>query len=91
MEGSRPFRRGAGDQGKGDYGMPERVSRQWVVERSAPGEPLGRVPIPSALRDGLVTHAVYRPDCMHVGTAPERHCACETDEAVEWELSEHRG
>ena len=91
MEGFRQRRRNTEIPGGADYGMPERVSRQWVVERSAPGEPLGTVPVPSALRNGLVTHAVYRPDCIHVGTALDGHCACEADETVEWELSEHQG
>ena len=44
-----------------DYGLPERVSRQWVVDNTEPGEDLGVVPIPLEHRDGLFTHGDVCP------------------------------
>lgn len=67
-----------------DYGMPRRVTRQWVVENSTEGS-LGTVQIPADRQDGFMSHAEYQPDCPH------EDCRCEDDESVMWELTEFSG
>ena len=68
------------------YGMPERASRQWVIEHSdLAGQTIMKtpdfadVPIPQDRRDGKFTHAAYSVDCDH-----EDVCACSDDDSVEW-------
>ena len=73
------------------FGLPERASRQWIVEHSDKVEGLGVVPIPVDKQDGLVTHAQYMVDCPHFDDDDGEQCSCEEDEAVEWELVEFQG
>ena len=68
------------------FGMPDRVSRQWVIEHS---DLAGRimtktpawveVPIPEGRAGQLFTHACYVVECDH-----EEACACADDNSVEW-------
>lgn len=75
------------------FGMPERASRQWIVENSDKDEGLGVVPIPMEKRDGLVTHARYYPVCEHLDEDGElediEHCS--EDESAMWELESFEG
>jgi hypothetical protein len=73
------------------YGLPEQVTRQWIVMNSGPDEGLGNVPIPTAHRDGLFTHAEYEPACDHLTArlSPDgigEECNCYYDESVPWKL-----
>ena len=68
------------------YGMPERASRQWVIENSDLANRVmlktpdfADVPIPQERRDGKFTHAAYIAYCDH-----EEVCACSDDDSVEW-------
>ena len=90
IEVARMFGMSPGFNGGDNYGLPEKVSRQWIVEHSEEGQ-LGTVPIPAAHRDGLITHAIYWADCDHIGTALDGQCSCETDDSVPWTLSEFEG
>ena len=65
-----------------EYGMPERVTRQWIVENSDKDAGLGVVQIPPAYQDGTCTHAEYWAECEHI----EEPCDCEKDSAVMWRL-----
>ena len=65
-----------------EYGMPERVTRQWIVENSDKDAGLGIVPIPLEYQDGLITHAEYWAECDHI----DEPCDCEEDSAVLWRL-----
>ena len=75
------------EQTVGQFGMPEKVSRQWVVEHSEVDE-LGDVPIPEDRADGLVTHAGYEPDCPH---DVAEDCQCYEDDTVMWSLQTFSG
>ena len=70
-----------------EYGMPERVTRQWVVENSDKDAGLGIVPIPLEHQDGLITHAEYWAECDHI----EETCDCKKNPAVMWRLESFSG
>ncbi len=72
------------------FGLPERASRQWVVENSDKEEGLGVVPIPPDRQDGLVTHARYMVECPHFDDDDE-NCSCKEDETAMWELEAFEG
>ncbi len=65
--------------------MPQRVSRQWIVENSDKDEGLGVVPIPREKQDGFATHVNYMPDCPHL----DETCSCDEDDTVMWELESY--
>ena len=67
------------------YGLPQRVTRQWIAENSEPDE-FGTVPIPSDHQDDLITHATYWPECDHI-----EPCGCHEDDSVMWTLEEFSG
>ena len=67
------------------YGLPERVTRQWIVANSEPDE-FGDVQIPEDRQDGITTHATYWPDYDHIDD-----CDCHQDESVMWTLQEYSG
>lgn len=73
-----------------DYGLPERVTRHWIAANSEKGELMGVVAIPEAHQDGLMTHAVYWPECTCNDDSWE-DCACDLDESVMWTLGEYQG
>ena len=73
--------------GLADYGMPARVTRQWLVENSDKDEWLGIVPIPLESQDGSFTHAEYMAECDHV----EETCDCAEDATVMWRLESFSG
>ena len=74
------------DLGPNDrYGLPERVTRQWIAEHSEPDE-FGTVPIPANSQDDLFTHATYWPECDHI-----EPCGCHEDDSVMWTLEEFSG
>jgi hypothetical protein len=68
------------------FGLPDRVSRQWILEHS---DLAGRimtktpdwveVPIPDGKAGQLFTHAIYVVDCDH-----EDVCACSDDDKIGW-------
>ena len=65
-----------------EYGMPERVTRQWIVENSDKDAGLGIVPILLEHQDGLITHAEYWAECDHI----EETCDCKENPTVMWRL-----
>ena len=67
--------------------MPERVTRQWIVENSDKDAGLGIVSIPLEHQDGPVTHAGYWAECDHI----EETCDCEENPAVMWRLESLSG
>ena len=72
--------------GPGDrYGLPERATRQWIVENSEPDE-FETVQIPGDRQDGLTTHATYWPDWDDI-----EDCSCHEDESVMRTLQEYSG
>ena len=79
------------DLAPNSYGMPQRVSRQWIVDNSEKDEGLGAVPIPMERQDELITHAIYYPECPHFDLDFDESCSCEEDDAVMWELAEFQG
>lgn len=72
------------------FGLPERVSRQWLLDRKDHDELLGTIAIPVELQDGFVTHATYSVDCQCDDILGES-CRCEEDDSIEWELAEYSG
>ena len=73
-----------------NFGLPERVTRQWLLERKELDEPLGTIAIPEEMQDGSTTHATYFVDCQcedYLGVS----CNCEDDDSIEWELAEFSG
>lgn len=73
------------------FGMPERVSRLWILERSnlagrimtkTPEDAV--VPIVDGRGGKLFTHALYIVDCEH-----EDVCGCSDDDAVPWMFVEY--
>ena len=71
---------------KSTFGLPEKVSRQWIEQHSDMNEGLGIVSIPADQQDGFFTHAEYVAVCEH-----EDECQCEDDPAVMWELESYSG
>ena len=68
-----------------NYGLPQRVTRQWIAENSEPEE-FGTIRIPEDQQDGLMTHATYWPDYDHI-----EDCDCDKDESIMWTLQEYSG
>ena len=72
------------------FGLPDRVSRQWILEHS---DLAGRimtktpdwveVPIPEGRAGKLFTHAIYVVDCDH-----DDACVCSDDAKIAWEFVE---
>ena len=73
------------------YGMPDRVSRQWVFEHSGWADRVfvktpdwAELPIPEDRRDIAFSHAVYVVNCDH-----DDYCTCSDDDSVEWGFVEY--
>ena len=73
------------------HGMPERVTRQWVIEHSGWADRVfiktpdwAEVPIPEDRRDDDATHAIYLVGCDH-----EDFCTCSDDDSLEWTFVEY--
>lgn len=73
------------------FGMPDRPSRQWILEQSGlsgrvmvttPRE--AKVPIPEGRAAQLFTHALYVVDCDD-----EEECVCSNDDTVPWVFVEY--
>ncbi len=74
------------------HGMPDQVTRQWVIEHAGWADRVfvktpdwADVPIPEDQRDDDATHAVYLVDCDH----DEDYCGCSDDDSVEWTFVEY--
>ena len=70
------------------YGLPLKVSRQWLEEHSEPDE-FAAVPIPERYQDGLFTHAEYEVPCTCKEVTFD--CPCSEDPNATWELASYSG
>ncbi len=74
----------------GDYGLPERASRQWVIENAGLADKVMLktpdwvdIPIPGDRSSEGFTHACYLVLCDH-----EDFCTCSDDDSLEWTFVE---
>ena len=73
------------------FGMPERTSRQWILEQSNLAERILiktpnviELPIPNGKGGKLFTHALYTVYCNH-----KEPCSCADNDVVPWIFVEY--